>query len=129
VRPPITLTPTLSRAFRTIDTPGGLLTSNTSAVYLAHEASGPGIQGASQRRSVRPLRVRRNGAPRSVPPWAHRGAQPASLTLGLITALGSGGVGVRRRPANGSASPLRSLACPVDKGLTQKYPDGYYWPS
>ena len=30
-------------AFRTIDTPGGALVSNASAVYLAHEASGPGI--------------------------------------------------------------------------------------
>lgn len=30
-------------AFRTIDTPGGALASNASAVYLGQEASGPGI--------------------------------------------------------------------------------------
>jgi hypothetical protein len=30
-------------SFRTIDAPGGLLVSNGSAVYLGHEASGPGI--------------------------------------------------------------------------------------
>ena len=30
-------------SFRTIDTPGGLLVSNGSAVYLGQEASGPGI--------------------------------------------------------------------------------------
>ena len=30
-------------AFRTIDTPGAALASNASAVYLAQEASGPGI--------------------------------------------------------------------------------------
>ena len=32
-----------SGAFRTIDTPGGALVSNASALYLGQEASGPGI--------------------------------------------------------------------------------------
>jgi hypothetical protein len=33
----------LTGSFRTIDTPGGTLVSNGSAVYLGQEASGPGI--------------------------------------------------------------------------------------
>jgi hypothetical protein len=45
--PPVTLLDThgyrFTGAFRTIDTPGGALASNASAVYLGQEASGPGI--------------------------------------------------------------------------------------
>lgn len=33
----------LTGSFRTIDTPGGMLVSNGSAVYVGQEASGPGI--------------------------------------------------------------------------------------
>lgn len=45
--PPVTILDThgyrFTGAFRTIDTPGGALASNASAVYLGQEASGPGI--------------------------------------------------------------------------------------
>ena len=71
--PPLTMLDThgyrFTGAFRTIDTPGGALVSNASAVYLGQEASGPGITVArADGGAVPPLRFRRRGALRRALP-------------------------------------------------------------